>query len=437
MGALVVGVVAYLVLARPAGVLGVALAVLPTAAFAVASAYGADALASRDVTGPAAVEAGRSLALVVAACVAAAALLRAVALPLDARLARLRLAGRAGRRLALVAGVLAVGVIAAGVVVLDAPDRVASAYSSFVEGDAIIGTGDRRDRLGDVGNNGRLDHWRVALDAFARDPLHGSGAGTYALLWSRDRPFQFSVNDGHSLYIEVLGELGLVGLAVLAVAVLALLAGTLRRAFGAERAVGAAAFALVLMWALRAGVDWDWEMPVVTAPVLAIAAATLAASPVPAAARRAAAGRQAGRLPRIVAGLGILALLVTPWLVSASQRHLDRSVAALRAGDCARGVDEALAATDALGVRAEPFLVLGYCDARLGRPELGVRAFEAAVARDPASWEAHHGLALLRAAAGLDPRPAARRARALNPLSPYTRDAVERFRGSRRTRSQD
>jgi O-antigen ligase len=424
IAAVAVGAVAYLVVARPRGLLGAALAVVPTTAVALAAGYGADALASADVARAEVVEQGRALASVVGSCVLVAAALRAAALPLDARLAGLHVTRSTRRRLALGAGVAVLALPAAGTVALDAPDRLERAYAGFLQGGDVASAADRRDRLTDVGNNGRLAHWRVALDAFAREPLHGTGAGTYALLWARDRPFRLSVLDGHSLYVEALAELGLVGAALVALAVLVLLVGPLLRARGPERAVGAAVFALVLTWALRAGIDWDWEMPVVTVPVLAVGAATLAA---PAwAARR---SLPAPRLARLVAGLGVLALLVTPWLVSTSQRQLQRAVAALAAGDCTAGVDAGLAANAALAVRAEPFIVLGYCDARLGRPELGVRAFEAAVARDPGNWEAHYGLALLRASAGMDPRPAARAALRRNPRSPFAQDAVRRFRG--------
>ena len=39
----------------------------------------------------------------------------------------------------------------------------------------------------------------------------GNGAGTYQLQWAQHRPYVFTVIDAHSLYLEVLGELGLVG----------------------------------------------------------------------------------------------------------------------------------------------------------------------------------------------------------------------------------
>jgi hypothetical protein len=68
-----------------------------------------------------------------------------------------------------------------------------------------------------------------------------------------------------------------------------------------------------------------------------------------------------------------------------------------------------------------------YCDVRLGVSRLGVQAMENAISRDPGNWEYHYGLALVRGAAGLDPRPAVRRALELNPRSGMVIRAVRRF----------
>jgi hypothetical protein len=41
--------------------------------------------------------------------------------------------------------------------------------------------------------------WEADLRGFEAEPLHGTGAGTYALLWDRFRPYAAQVEDGHSL----------------------------------------------------------------------------------------------------------------------------------------------------------------------------------------------------------------------------------------------
>jgi hypothetical protein len=354
---------------------------------------------------------------------ALAVVLRVALAPLDRRMAGLdvRLPGRRGllgAAAALLALVVVVG-LAAG-----APDRVRTQWESFTQPGEVDPAGGSRDRLAEVGNNGRLDHWRVALKGFDASPLHGEGAGTYPNLWSRERPQAFDVQDAHSLYLETLGELGIVGLGLVLVLVLVLLGGALLRVRGPDRAVAAAVFAVGLMWALRAGLDWDWEMPVVTVWVLLAGGALLARPNAPAQSR---GGLVPGRTARLLLGLGVLVLLVTPALVAQSQGRLQESIRAFRAGDCTQAVDDALASNSALSVRPEPFLVLGFCDVRIGQPRLGVAAIQGAIKRDPDNWQYRYSLALVKAASGIDPRPDARQAARMNPLSQIARDALQRF----------
>ena len=65
---------------------------------------------------------------------------------------------------------------------------------------------------------------------------------------------------------------------------------------------------------------------------------------------------------------------------------------------------------------------------RIGRPDLGLTAIRSALDRDPNSWQLQYGLALVTAADGKNPRPAARRAHRLNPRSGMIQDALEAFR---------
>jgi Flp pilus assembly protein TadD len=130
---------------------------------------------------------------------------------------------------------------------------------------------------------------------------------------------------------------------------------------------------------------------------------------------------------RVATALGCLALAVTPGLMAASQARLNEAVDAFNSGDCDTAIDDALASLDAIPSRPQPFEVLGYCDARLGQHELAIGAMRSGIDRDPENWELYYGLALVRANAGRDPRPAAREALRLNPLGELPRDAVRRF----------
>jgi O-Antigen ligase len=121
----------------------------------------------------------------------------------------------------------------------------------------------------------RYAYWRVALRAFGSEPLHGVGAGGWAVDWLRWRPFAEGAQDAHSLELQTLAELGLVGLALLA----AFLAGVGIAARAAHRvAPGAAAgpIAGCVVWLAHSPLDWDWEMPAVTLIALVLAGSLLA-----------------------------------------------------------------------------------------------------------------------------------------------------------------
>jgi len=172
------------------------------------------------------------------------------------------------------------------------------------------------------------------------------------------------------------------------------------RARGPDRAVWAALLAAGLVWAARAGIDWDWEMPVVTLWFFAAGGAAVA--------RRPHDPSRGGKTPAVIR-----------WPTAAV-------IAA---------VAEARGSLALLPVRARPHEIIGFCAARDGRAAAGVRPLRRAVERDPRNWEYYYGLAIVRGSAGLDPRPAARTALRLNRFHVLTRDAWRRFDRGRDPRS--
>ena len=80
-----------------------------------------------------------------------------------------------------------------------------------------------------------------------------------------------------------------------------------------------------------------------------------------------------------------------------------------------------------LPLRPEPYRLEGYCQARMGQTRQAVDSMQKAVDRDPGNWQYRYSLAVAQAAAGADPRPAAREALRLNPLEPATRNLARRF----------
>lgn len=422
-----VGAVAvYVVVGRPRGIVAAALATIPATAVALMAANPPGALTGSNPLAPEALSAGHRLALVIALCAVGAGVLRALLIPLDGRIAGFELPAR-GRRPALAA--LAAGVVMVTLVVgatYDVPDVVATKYREFNshEKDRVAGYAGSS-RLTSVGSNGRREHWEVALESFRADPTHGSGAGTYALEWVQHRPSSNLARDGHSLYIETLGELGLPGLILVVIALALILGAFAYRARGPDRALFAALLASGLVWAVHAGIDWDWEMPAVTLWIFALGGAALARAPV----TRAATRPEWAFAARGLAALVVLALLVSPVKVAVSEARTTDALDAMIAGECATATSRARAALDVLPERPTPHHVLAYCALQERRVADAVGSMEAAVRLDPDNWEFHYGLAIARARAGLDPRREAALAARLNPLDPMLPAARERLRG--------
>jgi hypothetical protein len=421
----ILGVLGYLALARPRGFLPAALAVLPTAAIGLVWSYDADLLAQTDPTTPAAADQGREVFLVLVLCALAAAAIRFALMRAgaDSRLAAIEVAPRTRRLVALgVAGVL---LFAAGTswVAFDVGDSVARQYERFKEKDLMAPSEDARERLTEIGSNGRIDHWDVALDAWQREPLIGTGAGTYELTWAQHRELRFTVRDGHSLYLEALSELGLVGAALLLLALGGIVAVLAIRVRGPERVLWAAMLTGACVWAVHAAQDWVWELPAVTVWLFAAGGIALARPPTD----RANRVVSPPQLARVVTALVILALAVTPILNALADAQVQASVRAFKRGDCATAIDHALSATSTLSARPEPYAILSFCDAQHGKYELAERMAGNAIDRDPGNWIYYYGRALVRAAGGADPRPDIAEARRLNPREPRAIEADEAF----------
>ena len=126
----------------------------------------------------------------------------------------------------------------------------------------------------------RSDTYRVALDGFRAQPLHGEGAGSYEVRFMRTRRVDDKVRDAHSLPLQTLAELGLVGFALL-LAFLGAVGVALVRAVGGRgalrRSQSAAVGAAFVVWLVHACLDWDWEMPALTGAALVLGASLFAA----------------------------------------------------------------------------------------------------------------------------------------------------------------
>jgi O-Antigen ligase len=195
------------------------------------------------------------LAVLIVVCAAGGAA-QAVLLRLERRGMTWTTALRRRPLLAGVAAVIALAVVALGVV-------------AFAGGEAkptredVLAQGPERFRTLETN---RWHYWEVAFDTFAEHPLSGSGIHGFAADWLERRDIDETVQDAHSLYIETLTELGVPGMVFL----LLFLGGAGAALWRAGEPGWIAASAV---WAIHAGVDWDWEMPALTLVFIALAAA--------------------------------------------------------------------------------------------------------------------------------------------------------------------
>jgi hypothetical protein len=419
----VFAVLVYAVVGRPRRLLSAALAIVPSIAVTIAVSYDAGLLATGHYGSPEGVHEGHHVLLVLAVCVVAAGLLRALTgALLDPLLERVRVPSIGRRRGWGVAVAVALAALAIATVAFNLPHRASEQFKRFTTDTGASSSGDLRNRLTSFSNNGRIAQWRVALDdGFAPRPLTGTGADTYAELWAEKGTPGLKVINTHSLYLEALSDLGIPGLLFLLAAFLALLGGLIRGLRGPDRLLMAALFAASLGWMVHAAADWDWQMPATVFWMFGLGAMAIARP-------RTEEAWVPSRAPRLALAIGVLALIVSPVLIALSQARIDAAVATLKQGDCAAASKDALSATHLVSVRPEPYQLLGFCDSRTGRHQLAVQMLETAVDKDPKNWESFYGLALVKGAAEEDPRPAAREALRLAPNEPLARNAVARFR---------
>jgi O-antigen ligase len=121
----------------------------------------------------------------------------------------------------------------------------------------------------------RYAYWRVAMRAFAAEPIRGVGAGGWSVYWLRYRPFSEFARDAHSLPLQTLAELGLVGAALL-LAFFGAVAVAGRAAHRSAPALAAGPIAGAVVYLTHTPLDWDWEMPAVTLFALLLAGALIA-----------------------------------------------------------------------------------------------------------------------------------------------------------------
>jgi hypothetical protein len=399
--------------------LGALVVCAASAVAAVLALLNRDALVNGPLTSAAASSQGKSATLIIAGVCVLAGLIYGVGLR---AFARTPAPSRAVAWILVGASIVAV----IGALVAVHPIRRFDAFRSpGLEG------GNVQAHLLSSAGNGRWQLWAAAVDEFESKPGFGRGAGSYESWWLEHGSLPLFVQDAHSLYVEVLGELGIVGFLLLAGTFITGIATAVRRLSRQEedeRVTLAAVTAVFVAFAVSAAVDWMWELTIV--PVVALACLALATGPGTALSVRPRLVQPGsrpplrGRLQRYGLGAGVviaswllICALAIPTLVDA---RLQDSRNAVSGGDL---VAAFRAAADARAIEpwsAQPALQLALVEEEAGNDRAALRWIVRAIARDRVDWSLWLTRARIEAQL-LRVKQAGRsleRARALNPRSP-------------------
>jgi hypothetical protein len=376
-----------------------ALVVAPASAACVAVASLQQALTTEGAPVADAVTEGHRLAVVIVALTLASS---AFSLGAAWVSSRVRVPGFARRSFDVgLVTVTTVG-IGAALVVTGGPTQVLTELRDRLGATRVYGA-NLDDRLFTVSSPERVESIRVAWDAARERPVIGHGAGSYEYIWYQQRPSEQVIRDAHSLYAEMLAELGIVGLGLLCLALLLPIAAAVRAR--RSRFVPAVTGAYVA-WIAHSAMDWHWEVVGVTLVALLAAGVALLASE---------RGRphplsETARWPLLAASVGLTGFALVS-LVGNQALFAGRDALARR--DWQGAAEHARRAESLLVWSFEPQIVLGDAAARSGERRAALDAYRDAAAGDGQNWTVW--LRLAQVARGSERRAAYKRVHELNP----------------------
>lgn len=256
------------------------------------------------------------------------------------------------------------------------------------------------------GLNDRADIWTVAWREFLRSPVTGLGADGFTFSYDRLRTSEtLTVQDPHSLELQVLAETGAVGAAFLLGAGLLALAGILwprcqaglRREHTLHYGWEMALLAGAVYWFIHASLDSLWATGGVTVGSIFLVAAALAEADAhkdpmwPRVRRLCIPVAQAFRVFTMTAAAAVLVLTGLPYASFVYQES------ALASPDVQLGVQQAQRAHWLMPTASEPYLILGaiyekaavrstQAGAVLDNLALALASYQKAIDLEPAYW---------------------------------------------------
>jgi hypothetical protein len=340
----------------------------------------------------------------------------------------LRISRRRAR--ALLAGAIAVALIAG--LAAGAPSRLSHVWHDFKSPPSAADSQIALARYTSFSSDSRYQYWKVAVDSTGGHLMTGSGPGTFQLLWLPHATVPGYIVNAHSLYVETLAEVGLVGLVLLVGFFVLVLGAAVRLVVQSEyegRTRAAAAAAALLAFMVSAAGDWVWQLPVLTAAFLLLAAAVLA----PAVRRhsvdaaeteassdgtgaRASRRRLVARVALIVTALACLTAIGIPL---AAATDVSRSQAAAAAGNTSAALADARSAARLEPGAASPQLQIALVLELQHSYPAAAAASRTATRNEPQNWSDWLVLSRIEAESGHPQASVAayRRARSLNPRS--------------------
>jgi hypothetical protein len=262
-------------------------------------------------------------------------------------------------------------------------------FQAFKDVPANLGQNSIQQHLLSSTSNGRWQLWQAAGREFKAHPVLGGGAGSYESWWAQHGTLKLFVRDAHSLYVELLGELGIVGFLLLVGTIVLGLVTAARRLLAADELVRpalAGVTAAFVAFVFEAGFDWMWELTVVGVVAFLLLAVATGPAAVP------GAEAAASRPPFIPAAVRIsvvalaACLLVTALIQLLSSHELARSEAAVKRGDLSGAADHANAAHTFEPWASSPWLQLALVREFGGDLEGAREAVQEALDRDDSDW---------------------------------------------------
>jgi len=271
-------------------------------------------------------------------------------------------------------GVLAVGAVA-GTIGLVATAKPQSWLHDFTRVPTNPAETAGAGRLTSINSNSRWQWWEEAWRAFERQPLRGTGAGTFELSHRLFRTNPIVVTEPHNVPLQFLSETGVVGFLLAVGSVAAAAVAVVRRVRGspAALAVGVGALAYVL----HSVVDFDWDFVAVTGPFLLSVGVLLAGGSV-----RRERRLTLAPIPAALA-MAVAYSLLAPWF---AQRASDSALAALEAGRPAQALGDARDARSLNPFSLEPLFLEAGTAEQLGDLAAARRLYVKAIELQPLNW---------------------------------------------------